>query len=85
MMNKRYKVLTEFIQFDSDGEELFRLHPNQEIRKGVNDHSLCIANPKGDGCQPNQQWVAIIDIGMSVDGVIAKLLNAGMIKENDEN
>ena len=81
---KRYKVQANFAQFDNNGNEIFRLYPDQEIWKGADDRSLCVANPKGDGCAPDQQWVTTVRINatnMSVDKKIAILLNAGIVEE----
>lgn len=83
---KKYKVKANFAQFGNNGNAIFRLYPDQEIWKGADDYSLCIANPKGDGCAPNQQWVTTVRINaanMSVDEKIAILLNAGIVEEID--
>lgn len=79
-MNK-YRVLVNASWYDSKIRDLVSLYPDQEIWKGADDHSLCIANPKGDGCAPDKQWVATVKISMDVNERIATLLNAGMIEE----
>lgn len=80
---KKYKVKAEFTQLNDNGNTVFVLHPGQEIHKGADKYSLCIANPIGVGCAPHERWVATVNIETSVDDKIAVLLNAGIVEEID--
>lgn len=77
--NKVYRAVKEYKWLDPALTSPVVITKGQELWQGETTLSLCIANKRGDGCLPDQQWVSIYIVSSSVQEKLETLVSMGII------
>lgn len=79
MKNKVYKVIKDYKWNDEALVSPVMITKGQELWQGETTFSLCVANKRGDGCLPDQQWVSTYITSSSVQDKLELLENLGVV------
>lgn len=85
--NRVYRAVKNYKWLDSALTSPVVITKGQELWQGETTFSLCVANKRGDGCLPDQQWVSIYIVSSIVQKKLEALVGMGIIipvgEEND--
>lgn len=85
--NKVYRAVKNYKWLDPALISPVAITKGQEIWQGETTLSLCVANKRGDGCLPDQQWVSTYIVSSSVQEKLETLMGMGVVifvgEEND--
>lgn len=77
--NKVYRAVKDYKWLDPALISPVAITKGQEIWQGETTLSLCVANKRGDGCLPDQQWVSIYIVSSNVEEKLEALVDMGVV------
>lgn len=85
--NKVYRAVKDYKWVDSALASPVAITKGQDLWQGDTTFSLCVANKRGDGCLPDQQWVSTYIVSSNVQEKLEALMGMGVVilaeEEND--
>lgn len=77
--NRVYRAAKDYKWLDSALASPVVITKGQELWQGDTTFSLCVANKRGDGCLPDQQWVSTYIVSSNVQDKLEALTGMGVV------